>query len=87
MSSNHYTTTPTLGLLSGSFFGAVLTFSLLAGGAVAFGSELFAAPGASRAQLQAAAPVVVLPEVIVTGQRIQRTEVAGAAAARSTEIE
>ena len=55
-------------------FSAVLTFALLAGGAAAIGSEMFA-------PRQAPAPhpalqVVTLPAVTVTGQRHKAVKVA-----------
>ncbi len=48
-------------------FSAVLTLSLMAGGAVAFGSELGQAP---KAPARVAAAVVTLPTVTVVGRRI-----------------
>ena len=58
-----------------SIFSAVLTLSLLAGGAVAFGSD-----GASRptAPARAEASAVTLPTVTVVGRRAAPTAVAAA---------
>ena len=50
---------------------AVLTFSLLAGGSAAIGSEMFG----SRQVAKAATPVVVLPKVSVTAQRVGSAEI------------
>ena len=49
-----------------NLFSAVLTFSLMAGGAVAFGSEMLGA-GQARQAVQ----VVTLPTVTIVGQRAQ----------------
>jgi len=49
-----------------NIFSAVLTFGLLAGGAVAFGSEFVATP---KAPGQVETAVVTLPTVTVTGRR------------------
>lgn len=49
-------------------FSAVLTFALLVGGTVAFGSELLGSRG-PVAPARAAAAEVTLPMVIVTGRR------------------
>ncbi len=53
---------------------AVLTFALLAGGAAAIGSEMFA-PRQARAP-QAALHAVTLPTVVITGQRQKAVKVA-----------
>ena len=63
--------------MSDNILSALLTFSLLAGGSAAIGSEMFAtrqavqAPVALVAQGMPTAPVeiVTLPAVMVTGQR------------------
>ena len=49
--------------MSDNIFTAVLTFSLLAGGTAAIGSEMF------ETRQPAKAPVIVLPQVTVTAQR------------------
>lgn len=54
--------------MSDNVLTAVLTFSLLAGGSAAIGSEMFHAR-------QAPAPVVVMPRVTVTAQRAAPVEV------------
>lgn len=51
--------------MSDNILTAVLTFSLLAGGSAAIGSEMFE----TRQPARAAAPVVVMPQVNVIGQR------------------
>ena len=51
--------------MSDNILTAVLTFSLLAGGTAAIGSEMFE----TRHTAQAAAPVVVMPQVNVIAQR------------------
>jgi len=56
--------------MSDNILTAVLTFSLLAGGSVAIGSEMF-----GTRQLAKAAPVVVLPQVTVTAQRLAANEI------------
>jgi hypothetical protein len=53
---------------------AVLTFALLAGGAAAIGSEMFAPRQAPAPQ--ASMQVVTLPTVTVTGQRHKAIKVA-----------
>ena len=57
--------------MSDNFLSAVLTFSLLAGGTAAIGSEVFE----SRQSVRAAAPVVVMPEVRITAQRTTAAEI------------
>jgi hypothetical protein len=57
--------------MSDNILTAVLTFSLLAGGSAAIGSEMFA----GRQPAKAATPVVVLPQVTVTAQRVAATEI------------
>ncbi|MEO5882792.1 MAG: hypothetical protein ABIQ06_10295 [Caldimonas sp.] len=52
-------------IMSDNILTAVLTFSLLAGGTAAIGSEMFG----SRKPAKAAAPVVVMPQVAVTASR------------------
>jgi hypothetical protein len=54
--------------MSDNVLTAVLTFSLLAGGSAAIGSEMFQAR-------QAPAPVVVMPLVTITAQRAAPPEV------------
>jgi hypothetical protein len=74
--------------MSENLFSAVLTFSLLAGGTVAFGSE-FVQPGAATARGIATLPAVsvigkrvasgdtvTLPTVVVTGRKCTPTELA-----------
>jgi len=56
--------------MSDNILSAVLTFSLLAGGSAAIGSEMF-----GTRQLAKAAPVVVLPQVTVTAQRVSSAEI------------
>ena len=56
-----------------TLFSAVLTLSLLAGGAVAFGSDAASKPAAPA---QAETTVVTLPTVTVVGRRAGPTEVA-----------
>jgi len=51
--------------MSDNILTAVLTFSLLAGGTVAIGSEMFEA----RHVAHAATPVVVMPQVTITAPR------------------
>ena len=60
---------------------AVLTFALLAGGAAAIGSEMFASRHAvaARATMQ----VVTMPEVTVIGQRARLVTSAGRRAGSS----
>lgn len=53
-----------------------LTFSLLAGGTAAIGSELFASQGKATAPVAVA--VVTLPTIVVTGKRLAPTVVASA---------
>ena len=53
-----------------NIFSAVLTFSLLAGGAVAFGSDATKVP-----QAPAKASTATLPAVTVVGQRVAVAEV------------
>ena len=57
--------------MSDNILTAVLTFSLLAGGTVAIGSEVFE----SRQVAQASAPVVVMPQVTITAPRAMLTEI------------
>ena len=57
--------------MSDNILTAVLTFSLLAGGTAAIGSEMFE----SRHVAQAAAPVVVMPQVTITAPRATSPEV------------
>jgi len=65
---------------------AVLTFALLAGGAAAIGSEMFA-PRQVPAP-QAALHVVTLPTVMITGQRHKAVKVAAdTAAAPATRLQ
>ena len=56
--------------MSDNILTAVLTFSLLAGGSVAIGSEMF-----GNRQLANEAPVDVLPQVTVTAQRVAANEI------------
>ena len=51
--------------MSDNILSAVLTFSLLAGGTAAIGSEVFE----SRHVAQASTPVIVMPQVNVIAQR------------------
>jgi hypothetical protein len=51
--------------MSDNILSAVLTFSLLAGGTAAIGSEVFE----SRQVAQASTPVIVMPQVNVIAQR------------------
>ena len=55
--------------MSDNILTAVLTFSLLAGGTAAIGSEMFHTPKVAKA------PVVVMPMVTVTAQRAATPEV------------
>jgi len=55
--------------MSDNILSAVLTFSLLAGGTAAIGSEVFNTRSSAKAQ------VVVLPQVTVTGQRAAKLEI------------
>lgn len=55
--------------MSDNILTAVLTFSLLAGGTAAIGSEMFHTPKVAKA------PVVVMPMVTVTSQRAATPEV------------
>jgi len=55
--------------MSDNILSAVLTFSLLAGGTAAIGSEMF------ETRQPTAAPVVVMPMVTVTAQRAAPVEV------------
>ena len=55
--------------MSDNILTAVLTFSLLAGGTAAIGSEMFATRQAAQA------PIVVMPQVTVTAQRAAPAEV------------
>ena len=57
--------------MSDNILTAVLTFSLLAGGSAAIGSEMFGARPAARAET----PVIVMPQVTVTAQRAAPVEV------------
>jgi hypothetical protein len=54
--------------MSDNILSAVLTFSLLAGGTAAIGSEMFATRHAPT-------PVVVMPQVTVTAQRAAPVEI------------
>ena len=54
--------------MSDNILSAVLTFSLLAGGTAAFGSEMF------ETRQPAKAPVVVMPMVTITAQRAAPVE-------------
>ena len=54
--------------MSDNLFTAVLTFSLLAGGTAAIGSEMFGTR-------QAPTPVVVMPRVTVTAERAAPVEI------------
>ena len=56
--------------MSDNILTAVLTFSLMAGGTAAIGSEMF-----GTRQPAKAAPVIVMPQVTVTAQRAAPTEV------------
>ena len=56
--------------MSDNILSAVLTFSLLAGGSAAIGSEML-----GTRQPAQAAPVVVLPQVTVTAQRVSSAEI------------
>ncbi len=60
-----------------------LTFSLLAGGTAAIGSELFASQG--NAAAPTAVAVVTLPTVVVTGKRLAATVVASAGRSGATQ--
>ncbi len=60
-----------------NIFSAVLTLSLLAGGAVAFGSEV---ASKSKAPAKAETAIVMLPAVTVVGHRGAPTAVAAAEA-------
>jgi hypothetical protein len=74
--------------MSENLFSAVLTFSLLAGGTVAFGSELVQphAPAAKQIATMpavsvvgkriASADIVTLPTVVVSGRKCTPTELA-----------
>ena len=75
--------------MSDNILSAVLTFSLLAGGTAAIGSEVFGTRPAAEATLQvvtlppvtivahrAALEVVTLPRVTITGRRDAATRVA-----------
>ena len=55
--------------MSDNILSAVLTFSLLAGGTAAIGSEMF------ETRQPAQAPVVVMPMVTITAQRAAPVEV------------
>ena len=55
--------------MSDNLFTAVLTFSLLAGGTAAIGSEMF------DTRQPAKAPVVVMPRVTVTAERAAPVEI------------
>jgi hypothetical protein len=57
--------------MSDNILTAVLTFSLLAGGSAAIGSEMFG----TRQSAKVATPVVVLPKVSVTAQRVGSAEI------------
>ncbi|MGZ5236410.1 MAG: hypothetical protein ACXWCV_08885 [Caldimonas sp.] len=76
--------------MSDNILTAVLTFSLLAGGTAAIGSEMFNTRQAAKAptavvtmppvtivaRRQVACDVVMLPEVTITGRRDAATQVA-----------
>ena len=53
-----------------NLFSAVLTFSLLAGGTVAFGSDLLPTPSASAVATATTTTITTLPGVTVIGQRV-----------------
>ncbi len=57
--------------MSDNILSAVLTFSLLAGGTAAIGSEMFGA----RASAQPQAPVVTMPQVTIVAHRTATLEV------------
>jgi hypothetical protein len=57
--------------MSDNILSAVLTFSLLAGGTAAIGSEVFE----SRQVALASTPVVVMPQVTITAPRARPTEI------------
>ena len=57
--------------MSDNILSAVLTFSLLAAGTAAIGSEMFE----TRHPAKAAAPIVVMPQVTVTAQRATPVEI------------
>ena len=57
--------------MSDNILSAVLTFSLLAAGTAAIGSEMFE----TRQPAKAATPIVVMPQVTVTAQRATPVEV------------
>jgi hypothetical protein len=56
-------------IMSDNILSAVLTFSLLAGGTAAIGSEMFDTPQPAKA------PVIVMPQVTITAQRAATPEV------------
>ena len=60
-----------------------LTFSLLAGGTAAIGSELFASQGKAAAPVAVA--VITLPTVVVTGKRLAATVVASVSRSGETQ--
>ncbi len=57
--------------MSDNILTAVLTFSLLAGGTAAIGSEMFG----TRQPAKAPTPVVVMPQVTITAQRSASAEI------------
>lgn len=57
--------------MSDNILSAVLTFSLLAGGTAAIGSEMFSAHASAQPQ----APVVTLPQVTIVAHRSAALEV------------
>ena len=57
--------------MSDNILSAILTFSLLAAGTAAIGSEMFE----TRHTAKAATPVVVMPKVMITAQRAAPAEV------------
>ena len=57
--------------MSDNILSAVLTFSLLAGGTAAIGSEMFE----TRQPAKAPTPIVVMPQVMITAQRAAPVEI------------
>jgi hypothetical protein len=87
-------------MMSDNIFSAVLTFSLLAAGTIAVGSEMVAPRPAARTAVVAtlptvtvvgkriaAADVVTLPTVVVTGHRAVVTAAAIDDTARASRVE
>ncbi len=68
--------------MSDNVFSAVLTFSLLAGGTIAFGSEMLA----SRHVAAKATAVATLPRVVVTGSRGAHTALAAETTAAERRV-